>query len=78
MGITIDQLLSEWRKHEEPDGNGMTTEQIAEATEISPNAVRRMLRKGIDDGRIRAGSERRTTPMRPGWHFHANVFWVVE
>ncbi len=76
--ITIDELLAEWSKIEELNGDGMTTDQISAAINVGPNVVRRMLKKGIIEGRIRAGSQRRTTPLRPGWHFNANVFWVIE
>ena len=76
-GITIDELIAEWRKCETSNG-GMTTKEICKLANLSPATVRKILEHGIEQGLIVAGSERRTTPLRPNWHFQANVFRVVE
>ena len=77
-GITVDELMAEWNRCEKPDGKGMTTEEIVKATKMSHKAVRNMLREGVEQGRIEAVRELRSSPIRPGWRYNANVFRVVK
>lgn len=77
-GITIDALVAELRKCEIPEGTGMTTDEICETANLSPNTVRKMIKKGMAEGRIENFQERRVMAMRGGRVYWANVFRVKE
>jgi predicted transcriptional regulator len=74
--ITIDELLAELHKVEMPNGSGMTTHEISNALNMSEAAVRRLLKRGIKEGRIINEQELRSNPFRGGRRYSANVFRV--
>jgi len=75
--FTIDDLIAEWRKGDEPTG-GKTTAEIASDAGITIAMARRIIKAAVLAGRLRPAQERRPNPMRAGWHYCSNVFVLVD
>ena len=79
MGITIDELLVEWRKCDMEEGRlGMTTEEISSELKVSLHTVRGFLKRGIAAGEVENLKELRVNPFRSGTKQWYNVFRMVE
>ncbi len=76
-GITLDELIAEWRTVEHDNSGGKTTEEIAEEMGVTPNTARRYIRKALIAGTLTNATELRPTIMRPGYSHLANTFKAV-
>ena len=77
-GITLDELIAEWRTVEYEGTGGKTTEEIAEEMGVAQNTARTYIKRALINGTLTNGTELRPTIMRPGYSHLANVFIVVK
>ncbi len=77
-GITLDELFNELRKFDTTGDGGMTTNEISENLNIPANAVRVLLSKAIDTGRVVNFQEKRINKLRNNRPYWANCFKVVK